>query len=273
MLHRAALILLTAAYSAAHAGQPPHFLGPMTLKLDQLAADTANTVCTISGRQLPNHYNLAIHDNSDEMGLDLVIELQRGSPQVGVLLTNGFGQAQVLQNTATRIHAVGMSFDLQTVLNGLVHRSSQDELDRLTITLCRAGDGYIYEGNCASFRSYITVQQGTSIDTALCRAAPILLPADDLGDLPNDNVTPVLRPRMTVVTTSPTVAWYRDDMLIGSSNPVSGVASFTYPPVASYGVHSYEVVHGTASARSAPRFLHHHERLFRHDFELKGYIP
>jgi len=276
-MRRLIALLLACAAVGAHATQPTVFFGPLTLKLDALPETTALTVCTASSRNIATALNLIMRDNTDSgstvgAGLDLDITLTRSPPQVGRLIASEFGTGTVLENSDTRIHVVGL-FDPNAVLATLAHISTQDEDDVMTITICRPGTDFFQEAGCATLRNHLTVRQGAGINIDICRAPPVLLPADDLGDLPNDNVTPILAPRMTVATTAPLVSWYRNGVLAGTSAPVAGIATFEFAAVSAYGLYAYEVAHGEPAARSAPRYLSHHERIFRWDFEIKNYVP
>lgn len=273
-----ALALLTAGRLAT-AAQPSELIMPVSLSLDSLAKTSAQTLCVTAGTSLPVGFNLTLHDPGISNQIAFDVSLTRAASGVGALSVSDVGQATNFVATPTHIAATGSVFDLQLALDSLSFRSAQAEDDVLDMSLCRPADGYTPEASCATVRAYLVVVANSSaISTALCRAPPTLDPADDLGDLPGDGVTPVLAPRLQVASDAPQVTWYRDGMAVQSTLTLGGVATFRYPPVASYGLHSYAVGHDAAigppygAAVSAPRYLYQHEWLHRADFEAKTVI-
>lgn len=262
--------VLAVSLAALLAAEPLVIVRPINFTMNGQSGLQAISECRQVGTNLPMGWTLTLNDIGYTDQLELDIQLVRGTPHDRGLVILDAGLGNILINQPTHFRMTGQYPDLQLALNSLSYRVLVATHDRIDMRACRPALAGLYEESCATLRSRIEIIPGSNaVHISPCNPAPVLLAADDQGDLPDDSHTPVLAPRFEVPTTAPLVTWYRDDVLMGETAPEAGAASFHYPPVPGPGVYRYAVDHGTPAARSPDLHVLHSERLFRDPFEAR----
>lgn len=236
---------------------------PPRVEAFDLPLSRSVSLCATVGQGLPFDFHMGPGDfalrfddpavESGNVTLEATIERPVGS-NLRVVVTD-IGSGQVLDRTDTHFLARGMIFDVDIMLRALHAVASQPGHGAMFLRYCNP-----MLPACSEVRVRLTIDDGSSVESAACEPAPTLDPASDTGVVALDDVIADFSPTFTVASTpSTTISWLRDGVVKGTAVVgANGQATFTDAianDVPAPGMHAYSVLHAGATVRSAARLV------------------